>query len=86
MGTVEIIGFIAATLTTGSFVPQVIKIWQTRSVKDISLLMYVVLLTGSAMWTIYGFAQDSMPVIMANSITFLLVGAVVVMKIRFNKH
>ena len=83
MSNIEILGYIAATLTTGSFIPQVLKTWRTRSVKDISLLMYSVLLTGSALWAFYGISSNSWPIILANSITFVLVAAVVVMKIRF---
>jgi MtN3 and saliva related transmembrane protein len=81
----ELIGYIAAALTTGSFIPQVWKIYRTRSVKDISLLMYFVLVAGSALWAIYGAMNDSMPIILANSITFLLTAAVMVMKIKFGK-
>ena len=83
MDTLQITGFIAATLTTGSFIPQVVKTYRTRSVKDISLLMYAVLLIGSALWTYYGIYSNSWPLILANSITFLLVALVVIMKIRF---
>jgi MtN3 and saliva related transmembrane protein len=81
----DITGYIAAALTTSSFIPQVYKAWRTRSVKDISLIMYLVLLTGSALWAFYGISNGSWPIILANSITFMLVAAVVVMKIRFRK-
>jgi len=78
------IGFIAATLTTIAFVPQVIMVWRTRSAKDVSLGMYAMFTTGVAAWLIYGILIGSLPVILANAITLLLATAVIVMKLRFD--
>ena len=77
------IGFIAAILTTVSFVPQVLKVWRTRSAKDISLGMYSLFTLGSAAWLVYGVLIDSWPVILANLITLMLAGSVLVMKLKF---
>lgn len=77
------IGFIAALLTTVSFVPQVLKIWRTRSAKDISLGMYSLFTLGIATWLLYGVLIDSWPVILANMITLILAGSVLVMKLKF---
>ena len=79
----DAIGSIAATLTTVSFVPQVWKVWQTRHTADISLAMYSFFTTGVALWLAYGFLLASWPIIIANSITLLLAGTVLVMKLRF---
>jgi MtN3 and saliva related transmembrane protein len=78
------IGFVAATLTTIAFVPQVIMVWRTRSAKDVSLGMYAMFTTGVAAWLIYGILIGSLPVILANAITLLLATAVIVMKLRFD--
>jgi MtN3 and saliva related transmembrane protein len=78
------IGFFAAILTTGAFVPQVLKVWRARSAADISLGMYTLFTLGVALWLVYGVLIQSWPVIVANFITLLLAGAVLVMKIRFN--
>jgi MtN3 and saliva related transmembrane protein len=83
MSSPEWIGGIAATLTTGSFVPQVWRVWQTRHTKDISLLMYTFFTAGVALWLAYGILLDAWPVIIANSITLLLAGTVLVLKLRF---
>lgn len=83
MPTIEIIGLIAATLTTSSFVPQVYKLWKSKSTEDISLLMYIVLFTGCMLWLYYGLVVDSLPVIFANAITGLLVAFVVLLKLKF---
>ncbi len=83
MDTVEIIGLIAATLTTVAFVPQVFKAWKNKSTKDISLAMYLVLFTGIVLWLYYGFAINSVPVIFANAITGVLVLSILVLKIKY---
>lgn len=77
------IGSIAATLTTTAFIPQVWQVWRTRHTHDISLGMYAIFTSGVAMWLIYGLSLGSWPIIVANSITLMLAGAVLVMKIRF---
>ena len=78
------IGFIAAILTTVAFVPQVLKIWRTRSAKDISLGMYSLFTLGIAAWLVYGVLIDSWPVILANLVTLMLAGSVLVMKLKFS--
>lgn len=77
------IGSIAATLTTTAFIPQAWQVWRTRHTKDISLGMYAIFTSGVALWAIYGMMIASWPVIIANCITLVLAGAVLVMKIRF---
>lgn len=79
----EWIGGIAATLTTCSFIPQVWKVWRTKHTKDISLLMYTLFTVGVALWLVYGVLLGAWPIIMANSITLLLAGTVLVLKLRF---
>lgn len=83
MQTIDLIGSIAATLTTLSFIPQVWKVWQTRHTKDISLIMYIAFTGGVALWLLYGILLGSWPIIIANSITFCLAGTVLLMKLRF---
>lgn len=79
----SIIGFVAATLTTISFVPQVIMIWRSRSTHDVSLGMYALFTLGIAMWLAYGLLIHSWPVILANFVTLLLAGTVLLMKLKF---
>lgn len=83
MNIQELFGYVAAFCTTASFIPQVLQVWKTRSAKDISLGMYVVFVTGIAFWLIYGIMIQAWPIIIANLITFLLAGSVLVMKLRF---
>ncbi len=79
----EWIGGIAATLTTCSFIPQVARVWKTRHTKDISLLMYALFTFGVALWLAYGILLGSWPIIIANGITLLLAGTVLMLKLRF---
>ena len=83
MNHANTIGLIAGTLTTVAFLPQVLKIWKSRSVADISLGMYLVFSTGVLLWVVYGFSIGSLPVVLANGITLVLSLVIVVFKIRF---
>ncbi len=83
MQSTDLIGSLAATLTTTAFIPQVWQVWRTRHTKDISLGMYIAFTCGVALWLLYGVLLGSWPIIIANSITVCLAGAVLVMKMRF---
>lgn len=83
MNILDWIGSVAATLTTTAFIPQVWQVWRTRHTHDISLGMYVIFTGGVALWLVYGVLLGAWPIIIANSITVLLAGAVLLMKIRF---
>ena len=83
MQLIDLVGSLAATLTTIAFIPQVCQIWRTHHTKDISLGMYIAFTCGIALWLLYGILLGSWPIIIANSITVCLAGAVLVMKIRF---
>jgi MtN3 and saliva related transmembrane protein len=83
---IEILGLIAGTLTTISFLPQVWQVWKSQSAKDISLGMYSIFVSGVALWLGYGLLVGSAPVYLANTITLILAGAVLVMKIVFDRR
>ena len=77
-----LLGLLAATLTTLAFVPQLIKVIKTRSTRDISLAMYIVVCTGVLLWLVYGLLVHDTPLIVANTVTFVLAGTILIMKIR----
>lgn len=77
-----IIGMLAAFCTTVSFIPQVVKTIKTGQTKDISLSMYVIFTAGILFWLIYGIMIVDVPIIAANTITLLLTGTVLFLKIR----
>ncbi len=83
MGTVTIIGLVAAFFTTFSFVPQALKIIKNRETKDISLLMYLTLEVGIFLWLVYGLFIKSMPIIVANGITLAFTTIVLALKLKF---
>jgi MtN3 and saliva related transmembrane protein len=78
----ETLGFIAAVLTTLSFLPQALRIRRLGTAGDVSLTMYVMMVTGQALWLIYGLAIVSPSMIAANIVGIALVGWVTGMKLR----
>ena len=80
---VDLIGALAGALTTIAFIPQVWRIWRTRSARDLSLSMYLIFTSGVVLWFVYGLALGALPVIASNGITLLLAGTVLAMKLRF---
>lgn len=83
MSPTDLIGYIAAILTTASFLPQALQILRTRETKDISLTMYVAFSTGVALWIVYGLANRSWPLLAANVVTLALALCILGMKLRF---
>jgi MtN3 and saliva related transmembrane protein len=80
------IGAIAAVCTTIAFVPQVIKSWRTRDLGGISLPMYTIFTLGVILWLVYGLLIGDWPVIIANAITALLAGVVLLLKLKSIAH
>ncbi len=83
MTLTELIGFIAATLTTIAFLPQVIKTWKDKSTKDISLVTYSLFVAGVIAWLTYGILLHSWPLIAANSVTAVFAATVLALKIKY---
>jgi len=83
MSLTELFGYCAAVLTTISFVPQAWHTFKTRDVRGISLGMYSVFTFGVACWLIYGLLLDAWPIVIANLVTLVLAGGILVMKLRF---
>jgi MtN3 and saliva related transmembrane protein len=79
----DLIGTLAAILTTTAFIPQAWHTWKTKHAKGISLGMYSIFTGGVALWLVYGLIIGSWPVIIANAITFTLALFILGMKIRF---
>jgi MtN3 and saliva related transmembrane protein len=82
----DLLGYLAALLTTVAFVPQAWKTFRTRDVSGISLGMYSVFTAGVAAWLVYGVLRGDWPIILANAVTLALACAVLVMKLRFRKR
>lgn len=78
----EWLGYVAATLTTIAFVPQALKTIRSRDTSGISLAMYVVFTLGIVFWFGYGIVLGSWPMIVANTITFVLAVIILGLKLR----
>ena len=81
----NLLGMTAGALTTIAFVPQVVKIWRTRSAHDISLWMFLLFNIGLVLWLLYGIVIGALPVIIANSITLGLALTILYFKLRYNE-
>ena len=79
----EVIGIIAAVLTTFGFVPQVFKSFRTKNVEGISLTMYLAMFIGLIFWLIYGFLIDSFAIKLANIVSGILVFTLIVLRIIY---
>jgi MtN3 and saliva related transmembrane protein len=82
MNITDLVGSIAAALTTSAFLPQAIHSWKTRDLSGISLPMYSLFSLGVACWFIYGLLILSWPIIIANGITLMLAVVVLSLKIK----
>ena len=84
MSMLQIIGIAAGVLTSVSMIPQLIKIIKKKDAKDVSILMLLVLMTGLALWTIYGFMREDLPIIVTNSFSFVVNIVVLVCRIKYS--
>jgi len=80
---IKLLGFAAATCTTVAYAPQFIKVWKTRSARDISLGMFLVMMLGLALWLVYGLLSGDAPLVAANAVTMVLAGGILFMKLKY---
>ncbi|MCL2665690.1 MAG: SemiSWEET transporter [Defluviitaleaceae bacterium] len=78
---INILGYVAAFLTTVAFVPQVYKALKTKNTADISLYMYICFIAGLTAWMIYGIFEKVPAIILANSVTLSLAAVILTYKI-----
>ena len=83
MDMIVMTGYIAGTLTTVSFVPQVFRAWKLRETRDLSLAMLVLFALGVCLWTVYGIWLDSLPIIAANLISLVLILFLLWLKLKY---
>ena len=88
MDATEIIGLVAAGITTLANIPQTVKIIRTKSTKSISAFTYTMLTTGMAIWVVYGVLKNDLPVIIGNAIATALCGTILFVKLymKLSKH
>lgn len=82
MNYIDVLGYVAACFTTGSFLPQVLKVLKTRNTESLSLGMYAIFTAGVLLWLIYGFLRKDSAIVVANLVTFTLAATVLGLKIK----
>jgi MtN3 and saliva related transmembrane protein len=83
MRLTSLLGFIAGTLTTISFIPQVVHAWRSKSCNDLSWAMLLTFSAGVVLWLLYGIRLWAMPIIVANAVTLALLLAIMALKARY---
>ena len=84
MRLTTLLGFVAGTLTTISFVPQVLHAWRSKRCDDLSWAMLLTFSAGVVLWLVYGLRLWAVPVVVANAVTLALLLIIMVMKIRYS--
>lgn len=79
------IGLLAAFSTTMAFLPQVVKIWRTKSVEDLSFGMFGLFTLGIILWLTYGILINDLPVIVANSVSIVFQAAILTQIVRYRR-
>ena len=85
MKFIDLLGAAAATLTTGCFIPQVVRLWRTRNAEGISLVTFSAFSVGVVLWLAYGVIMEAWPIIFSNGITLVLTFAIIVLTVRFRR-
>jgi MtN3 and saliva related transmembrane protein len=83
---VERVGFMAASCTTMAFVPQLIRVYQLKSARDISLPTFLLFSIGVFLWLIYGIYAGSKPVIASNTVTLVLSVSILFLKLKYDRN
>ena len=83
---IEFFGYFAAILTTAAFLPQLMKTLRTKKADDVSLVTLIMFICGVFSWIIYGYKISSIPILMANIITFTLNVLILISKIYYSKN
>ncbi|MBU1148977.1 SemiSWEET transporter [Patescibacteria group bacterium] len=83
MNGITVIGLVAASLTTISFLPQALKTIRTKHTQDLSLSMYIVITSGILLWLVYGFLIMDWPIILANAITLVFSIIILIFKLKY---
>jgi len=85
MDWIEVVGLVGSGLSSITFIPQVLQAWKTKSVGDLSLWMMLIVTTSTVVWLIYGIGRGALPVIIANTIIFILSLVLIYFKFAFAK-
>ena len=85
MQSTDILGYVGGILTSLSFIPQVIKSWKTKSVKDLSILMLIVSVIGGLLWLAYGVLSHAMPIVIMNVLFIFVIAFQLFLKVMYDR-
>lgn len=85
MDTTLLIGSLAGLFTTIAIIPQIIRSWRTKKVKDVSIVMFIILITGVSLWVVYGIIKKDIPIIITNGISVVLNLIMLLFIIKYSK-
>jgi MtN3 and saliva related transmembrane protein len=83
--SIDIIGYIATGILAIAFIPQSIRIWQTKSVKDISLMTFSMVFMSTILWMYYAYAKQDWPILVVNGVLFFTQGSILLCKVMYGK-
>ncbi|MBD2456842.1 SemiSWEET transporter [Nostoc sp. FACHB-87] len=86
MDFLTILGLVAGALTTIAFLPQMFKIWKSKSAKDVSFVMLITFMSGLLLWLIYGITLQALPIIIANAISFIFNLIILCLKLKYKSN
>lgn len=86
MDQITALGLLAGTMTTLAYLPQLVKVWRSKSAEDLSWAMLIILCAGILMWLVYGAYMHDVPVIAANLLTLALTSVILVLKVRYRRY
>lgn len=80
---ITLLGMVAGAMTTIAFLPQLFKVWRSKSAKDISMSWLVIFSSGVFLWLIYGLLLGQLPIVLANAVTLSLTGVILGFKLKY---
>ena len=83
MTTIDILGFVAGTISSVVFLPQVIKTWKEKSAKNVSLLMFIIAFVNEVMWIAYGALRNDMVIVITNVIMITMCSIMLLLKLKY---
>ena len=83
---VKILGLVAGAFTSLAILPQVITTFKTKKASDVSIFMFIVMLTGNVLWVIYGFAKSDIAIIVTNLVTVVLNVTMLIFKVIYKNN
>jgi len=86
MDFIEVVGIVAGLCTSSSVIPQLVKTIKSKKAGDVSVFMFVVLLTGNSLWVYYGAYKGDVPIIATNILSILLNVAMLICKFKYKKN